>query len=205
MDNLGAGFVAEGGGQPASMDDLGLLRRVDPAVVDDDPFWSAVRRRHPDVAIVLLPDDPAPPGRVGPTLASEALTTVGERVVATWALLGPLVAAEGELVEPTVGWSPTRDGHALVVEAAVRGLGQDEGTDLLRAVLGALGAQEWRFAPGSRAGLPLLRATDGLLDLEGVAGPGAVVLTLATGVLPVTEPERAVVQARVAEAVASWR
>ncbi len=187
------------------MDDLGLLRRVDPAVVDDDPFWSVVRQRHPDVAIVLLPDDPAPPGRVGPSLASEALTAVGERVVATWAELGPLVTAGGELVEPSVGWSPAGDGHALVVEAAVRGLGQDGGTDLLRTVLGALGAQGWRFAPGSRAGLPLLRATDGLLDLEGVAGPGAVVLTLATGVLPVTEPERVVVQARVAEAVAAWQ
>lgn len=187
------------------MDDLGLLRRVDPAVVDDDPFWSVVRQRHPDVAIVLLPDDPGPPGGVSRSLAPETLTAVGERLVATWAVLAPLVAAGGDQVEPTVAWSPVDDGHALVVETAVRGLGQDRGTDLLRAVLGALGERDWRFAPGSRAGLPLLRATDGLLDLEGVAGPGAVVLTLATGVLPVTEPERAVVHEQVAEAVASWQ
>jgi hypothetical protein len=37
------------------MDDteLGLFRRVDPAVVDDDPNWSVLRRRHPDVDLVL--------------------------------------------------------------------------------------------------------------------------------------------------------
>lgn len=194
-----------GAGQPAFMDDLGLLRRVDPAVVDDDPFWSVVRRRHPDVAIVLVPDDPSPPREAGPSLAPEALSAVGERVVATWALLAPLVAADGEHVEPTVDWSPAGDGHALVVETAVRGLGQDGGTDLLRSVVRTLGEHDWRFAPGSRAGLPLLRATDGLLDLEGVAGPGAVVLTLATGVLPVSETERGVLRARVAEAVTSWQ
>ncbi len=187
------------------MDDLGLLRRVDPAAVDDDPFWSVVRHRHPDVTIVLQPDDPLPPEQAGRTLAPETLTAIGERVVATWTALAPLAAAGGEQVEPTVRWSTADDGHALVVETAVRGLGQDGGTDLLRAVLRALGEHDWRFAPGRRAGLPLLRATDGLLDLEAVAGPGAVVLTLATGVLPVTEPERVVLRARVAEAVASWR
>lgn len=187
------------------MSDLGHFHRADPAVLDDDPFWSVVRRRHRDVDIVLLPEDPDPPAEPGPSLAPEALSAVGERLVATWAVLAPLVGAHGEQVEPTVAWSPGDDGHALVVESAVRGLGQEGGTDLLRAVIGALGERDWRFAPSSRAGLPLLRATDGLLDLEAVAGPGATVLTLATGVLPVSEGQRAAVEDRVTEAVASWQ
>lgn len=40
---------------------LGPFRKVDPRVVDDDPFWSVVRRRHPDVDLVLLPDAPGDP------------------------------------------------------------------------------------------------------------------------------------------------
>ena len=187
------------------MSDLGHFSKAGPAVVDDDPFWSVVRRRHPDVDIVLLPPDTGPAAEPGSSLAPQALLDLTERVAAPWAVLGPLVPADGDRVDPVVDWSPGEAGHALVVETAVRGLGQEGGTDLLRRVLGALGERGWRFAPSSRAGLPLLRATDGLLDLEGVAGPGATTLTLATGVLPVTAQERAAARLRVGEAVASWR
>lgn len=187
------------------MSDLGHFRKADPAVIDDDPFWSVVRRRHPDLDIVLLPPDPAPADVPGSSLAPEALREVTERVVATWAALVPLIPADGERIDPVVDWSPGDAGHALVVDTAVRGVGQEGGTDLLRRVLGALGERGWRFAPSSRAGLPLLRATDGLLDLEAVAGPGATTLTLATGMLPVTAEDRVAVRQRVGEAVASWQ
>lgn len=186
------------------MSDLGHFRKVDPAVVDGDPFWSVVRRRHPDVDIVLLPDDAAPPADPPPSVDPAALAAVVDRVLATWTLLAPLVAADGEEAAPTVRWAQGRDGHALLVEKGIRGLGADGGTALLRAIAVALGQEGWRLAPGRRQELPLLRATDGLLDLEAQAGPGATVLTLASGVLPVTEPDRSSAQARVVEAVASW-
>lgn len=185
------------------MSDLGHFHKVDPAVVDDDPFWGVVRRRHPEVDIVLLPDDPPPaedpPRRIDP----DALAAVVDQVVATWAVLAPLMAAGGAPATPSVDWAPAPDGHALLVEKGVRGLGADGGTALLRAIAVGLGQQGWRLSASRRQGLPLLRATDGLLDLEAQAGPGATVLTLATGVLPVTEADRAAARDRVVREAAS--
>lgn len=184
------------------MSDLGHFRKVDPAVVDDDPFWSVVRRRHPELGIVLLPDDPAPPGGAPPALDEAALDAVLARVLTGWAVLAPLLAEDGDRAAPSVRWAQSRDGHALVVTKGIRGLGTDGGTALLRAIARTLGQAGWRLAPGRRQDLPLLRATDGMLDVEAQAGPGATVVTLASGVLPVDEPARAAAQRRVTAEVA---
>ncbi len=44
-------------------------------LVAGDPFWSVVRRRHPELDIVLLPDEP-----VGSAAATETVTLTEERV-----------------------------------------------------------------------------------------------------------------------------
>lgn len=44
-----------------SQADLGTFRRMDPSVIDDDPNWSVLRRRHRDVDIVVPPGTGQPP------------------------------------------------------------------------------------------------------------------------------------------------
>ena len=63
----------------------------------DDPFLSAVRRRHPDADLVVLPPgrppDPSPPLAEHDALAGAALR-VGERADALWPMLGEPVPAD---------------------------------------------------------------------------------------------------------------
>jgi hypothetical protein len=190
--------------------ELGTLHKVDPGVVDDD-FWSVVRRRHPDVDLVLLapdhPDDPFLPAP-GP-VAPEVVRVVAAAVHAAWHTLVPLLVERGVVDLPAVRWAPRGGGHALLVTKAVRGIGQDPGADLLGDVAEVLGRRGWRLAPGRRSGHPLLRATDGIVDLEAEAGPGATVLRLATGVIAAQEQDRDAVLDevvdRMAEEASSWR
>ncbi|KRB76957.1 hypothetical protein ASE01_09310 [Nocardioides sp. Root190] len=183
--------------------DLGPLRKVNPSVVDDDPFWSVVRRRHPDVDLVLLPpgsDEPDEPGQPDepPVDSSDAVRAVVELAREAWAALVPLLPDAGP---PGVRWASRGDGHALLIVRSLVDPGDAGGVDLLRRAAVVLDGLGWRLAPTRRAGHPLLRATNGLVDFEGEAGPGATVLRIATGVLPVSEPDRAAVL----EEAGSWR
>ena len=89
-----------------------LLDRVDPAVLDDDPFWSVVRRRHPEATVVLVPPAVGPPDDAGPT--PDELLTVAQSLRAGWELLAPLVVAVGDDGVPSVSWRGRAEGHALV-------------------------------------------------------------------------------------------
>ncbi|TIC86292.1 hypothetical protein E8D34_11490 [Nocardioides sp. GY 10113] len=145
-----------------------------------DAFWSEVRRRRPEVGLVLLPpwrgDHPAPAGAAeGRAAAAEVVA--GWRLLAT-ALAGTDAADELSAVAPSVGWRPHGDLHRFVVQRAVRGLGATGGAGLLRTLVSALGEDGWRLAPRTRRGLPVLEATDGRIALQGQAGPGATVLTM---------------------------
>lgn len=190
------------------MKDLGPLRKVDPAVVDDDRFWSEVRRRHPDVDLVLLPPDDADAAAVLAPLPPTLVRTVAAAAVDAWRTLAPLLVERREPDPPAVRWVSADGGHALLVTKAVRGLGEDGGVDLLGDVAEVLGRRGWRLAPSRRTGHPLLRATDGQVDLEAEAGPGATVLRLATRVLPTEASDRDAVLdevlARLAEGTPSW-
>lgn len=180
----------------------GRFHRVDPAVVEDDPFWSVVRRRHPDVDVVVLPPDRAEdPDQQAPL---DLVRASADAVIEAWRLLRPLVLVAGETDVPSVRWGTSGAGSALIIEKAVAGLGQDDGTDLLRAVALTLGRAGWRLRPTTRDDLPALDATDGRTDLRAVAGPGATVLTIAGGVLPVATAAREGVAAEVHEVLASW-
>ncbi|MCX6402134.1 MAG: hypothetical protein NTX33_19655 [Propionibacteriales bacterium] len=181
----------------------GRFHRVDPTVVEDDPFWSVVRRRHPDVEIVLMPDDDPAPGPGAPVerVREEAVAAIG-----AWRLLRPVVlAVVDEPAEPSVRWSSRTAGDALVIEKAVAGIGQEDGTDLLRAVTVVLGRAGWRLRPTTRDGLPALDATNGRIDVRADAGPGATVLTIATGLMPVDADVRDAVAAGVREELSSWQ
>ena len=136
----------------------GRARQVDPAVIDDDPFWSVVRRRHPDVDVVILPPDApdgpdAPVDSAAPAVDADALNAVAAGLVAAWREVADLLAELGETDGPGLRWAARADGHALVIEKGVRGLGTDGGGDLLRAVAFRLGERDWRLsAPWMRWG-----------------------------------------------------
>lgn len=181
----------------------GRFHRVDTTVVDRDPFWSVVRHRHPDVDIVLMPeDDDADPG---PGVPLERVREEADAAIEAWRLLRPLVLAADEPAGPSVRWGSRDAGGALIIEKAVAGIGQADGTDLLRAVTVVLGRAGWRLRPTTRDGLPALDATDGRLDVRADAGPGATVLTIATGLLPVDADVRDTVVAGVREELSSWQ
>lgn len=181
--------------------DLGRLQRVDPTVVDDDPFWSVVRRRHRDVDLVLLP----PPDDAGPTDAdtdADTVRTVAGGAAEVWGEISGLLAERDRPAAPTVRWASGSGGHALLVTRSVCGIGEVGGADLLRDIAFRLGEHGWRLAATRREGRPLLRASNGLLDLEGEAGAGATVVRLATAVMPVAEPDRTAIRDEMVAAVA---
>lgn len=173
--------------------------------LDRDPFWSVVRRRHPDLTVVLLDDDPPadPPADTPPDELDAHLA----RLSATWGLLASLVSeAGGPPTPPSVRWAShgRPDGAALVVERSLTGLGPDGGTDLLRRVAWRLGAHEWRMVATTEAERPVLRASDGVLHLDAEAGAVVTVLSLATPPLRLPDDDtrravRAALVARLAE------
>lgn len=185
------------------------MRRVDPTVVDDDPFWRVVRRRHRDVDVVLLP----PPDDAGPTthdvelpVDPQVVRTLATSAAEAWGEIAGLMAQRDRPAAPTVRWasgSGGTGGHALLMTRSLCGIGEDAGADLLRDIAFRLGEHGWRLEATRRDGRPLLRASNGLLDLEGEAGAGATVVRLATGVMPVAEPDRSAVRDEVLAAVAS--
>lgn len=94
---------------------------------------------------------------------------------------------------------------SLVLRKALTGVAQDEGTNLLLSCLLHLGEQGWALHPGARDGLPMLRATDGQVAVEAVAGPGATVVTLTSVPLRVSADVAQVVKDEVRAEVASWQ
>lgn len=183
----------------------GRFHRVDPAVVDDDPFWSVVRRRHPDVTLVLTPDvEPDETADEPSTAPTELLRAAADGALETWHLLRPLVLAAGVTDPPSVRWGAKGGEHALVIEKALTGLGQDGGVGLLREVAGKLDGAGWRLRPTVRGQLPALQATNGHTDLRAVCGAGATVLTIATGVLPVSAVDRETIAGELREVITSW-
>ena len=57
----------------------------------DDPFFREVRRRHPDIDIVLLPPEPPPaePGEDAEEVAAEALIRVATQARHLWSAIAP--------------------------------------------------------------------------------------------------------------------
>ncbi|GAA4804621.1 hypothetical protein ACFQ0K_11160 [Nocardioides caeni] len=185
------------------MIDLGHLQRSDPALLDDDPFWSVVRRRHPEAEVVLVPPAP-PPDRPGPPVARDVLDELVAALREAWRTVAPITsaaAATGDDGPPSVSWRARSGGHALVLQKALRGIGAAGGRELLRSIAAVLGRAGWLLRPSGGDGLAVLDARGGLVDLRAEAGAGATVLTLATGVVTAGVADRV----RIGEEVRSWR
>ena len=155
------------------------LTRVEPggpAALGDDPFlpfWAAVRRRHPQVALVLLPP---PPDDERP----DAIDTAQAQAVAVasvWRLLAELIEAPPSV---RMRWRHASGRHRCTIQVALDALGGDRGTLLLRDAAHGLGGRGWLLAASTRRGVPLLRgvAPDGGIELRAEAGPGACIITL---------------------------
>ena len=181
------------------------LHRVSSTAVAQHPLLATVRRRRPDIDLILLPPEP-PSGAVGlPVVDEDEARGEAHRLTAAWRLLGELIHAAGESAHPSVGWRAQSGLYALVIQKAVRSIGQDAGTELLRAAAARLAESDWRFSAGRRRGMPVLRAVDAVADphllLHAEAGPGATVLTLRTRPLNVADDVRSLI----AKEVRTWQ
>ncbi len=162
-----------------------------------DAFWDTVRERHPDVDLVLLPPEkPEPAGPAG-SMSSEAVAEIIDLAARAWASVRPLLLARGADDAPRTRWR-ARDGrHALVVQQSVVGLGV-EGADTLTREIGDLLADVgWRVGVRDLGDRVALLATNGLIDVRVDAGPGAVSVSIATGLLPVSADDWALCRERV--------
>ncbi|MFC7503627.1 hypothetical protein, partial [Nocardioides sp. GCM10030258] len=104
----------------------------------------------------------------------------------TWRGIRPVVAEHADPAPPSIRWQQAEGQRCLVLKKAVTGIGQEAGTELLQRLFVHLGEQGWMLHPGGRDGLPVLRATDGQVAVEAIAGPGATVVTLTSVPLAVT-------------------
>ena len=163
------------------------------AQVATDPFWSAVRRRHPDADIVLLPERPSAPVTRGlpaedPDAAAVSADAVAEGL---WALLA------GDLqIEATARWrsGPTPD--TVQREVTFRSDGVDPVTGVAAVSRGGetLTADGWHvLIPAD--GLPrALAGRDeelGRREAQLVHDPAAARLILRVRSAPVLVGERA--------------
>lgn len=162
----------------------------------DDPFWAVVRRRHPDVDLVLLPaearDLPEPAPEAEPVEVTEELVArLDGRGPDAWRLL-----VDDEVPEPAARWmpAPTPQGVRRELTLAREGVDPVAGAALVQGATTILLAQGWRvLAPPD--GLPRVlasrEATRGLLGREElqlvlVPAAGRLVLRLRSADVPVT-------------------
>lgn len=112
------------------------------AVVAADPFWSVVRRRHPDVDIVLLPDPPPAPVTDG--LPTEDPDQAAARVEAEAAGLWTSLAGDLEPIA-SARWRSGPTPESLVREVTLHADGVDavRGIGLVSRAADALAADGW--------------------------------------------------------------
>ncbi|MEV7398278.1 hypothetical protein [Aeromicrobium sp. NPDC092404] len=155
-------------------------------VVANDPFWDVVRRRHPDIDLIVL-DGPSPLDRpepgVEPTIALEQARLIERGVDDAYDSIRHVLPAN--LPEPTKTWRGTAGGHAYVVEKALREAGGEAGLELLRRLARELHDRGWAVEAAGDEQRPHLMATNGWIDLDARSGRAATQLTLAGPVVPV--------------------
>lgn len=133
--------------------------------INTDPFWSVVRKRHPDLDIVLLPPTPPAPDESGlPPRAPEpfALAHIAETDT-VWAE----IVGHG-MPRSSIRWipGPTRDSVRHTVTLTLDEVDSGVGLDHLRGAADLLVAGAWRvFTPPT--GMPRVTADrDGELGDE---------------------------------------
>lgn len=178
-----------------------VFRRADPQVVEDDPFWSRVRRRHRDADIVLLPTPtPAPDG---PAAADEASVRAAVAdTLSVWRAVRSVLrtASDG----PQVRWAVDGDRHRLVVQKAAGPTRDDPIAAVIGAVMRLWAGRSWGLQPVERPGVRGVEATDGRSVVVCVTGPAATVLTVRGPTVPVEAGLRGSVLEEL-RGDASWR
>jgi hypothetical protein len=161
-----------------------------------DPFWSVVRRRHPDVDLVLLPaearDLPEPPPGVEPLeVTDELVARLDAAGPDAWRLL-----VDTDVPESAARWmpAPTPDGVRRELTLAREGVDPVAGAALVQGATTILLAQGWRvLAPPD--GMPRVLASReangelvGREELQLVLVPatGRLLLRLRSADVPVT-------------------
>lgn len=156
-------------------------------VVANDPFWSVVRREHPDIDLIVF-DGPSPldpPERgTGPDIPLEQARLIERGVDDAYDLLLHLLPSN--LPEPTRAWRGAVGGHAYVVEKALRESGGEAGLELLRRLARDLHDRGWAVEASGDEQRPHLMATNGWIDLDALSGRAATRLTIAGPVVQVT-------------------
>ena len=145
----------------------------DPALAD--PMFRELRRRHPDVDVVLLP---APDPAAHPPLAGPGqVRALRAHMDAVLGAVGGRLGLEPE--EPVRLWWPQAHPlcHRRVVRSAFRDEGRRTPVELLRETADALVALGWDTRPSADRS-PRLRAVAGPVELVARATPDALAVRL---------------------------
>lgn len=162
--------------------------KLTPPTAPLPPFWAAVRRRHPDVDIVVLPDErPA----AGEAVDDAVVLAAVDRVTATVRDLTGDIDAPGAEAAPAYG--PT---EGTVVARSRTSTRRDDGHEALAALRTRLAADGWDVRRLEGGVARLVAHRDGLRLRASYAEPsGAFLLEVASVPLPVgTERARGLVR-----------
>lgn len=150
--------------------------KLTPPTAPLPPFWAAVRRRHPDVDLVVLPDEQPVPE---PAVDDAAVHAAVERVTATVRDL----ADDAPDTPAAVAYGPT---EGTVVARARVSAGRPDGHEVLGALRRRLEADGWEVRRLEGEVLRLVGRRDGLQVRASYAGAtGGLLLEVASDPLPV--------------------
>ncbi len=152
-----------------------------PSGVVLSPFWAAVHRRHPDVDLVLLTDEPPPPAADSPVSATDAELTAALDRVAAYASGAWAIATGGDVaLRPGLRFGPRE--HTVVARVqATATLGRSP----IAGLADALDEAGWRTAR-PRSAVDLLVAQRSTVELRASFAPtGALSLTVTSAPLVV--------------------
>jgi hypothetical protein len=144
-----------------------------------DPFYRELRRRHPDIDIVLLPE--VPPGSAtdlaeAPPLPAQpgtVLQDLSDSFETLWAILTGLPTSSSEVPR----WRAGTSDDQVFAERVGRSTGVTDGSALLLDAAAALDARSWNFRV-PRGGVPRLLAEHSGRSLTISVWDDAVTLTV---------------------------
>lgn len=158
-----------------------------------DPFWRELRRRHPDVDVVVLPERPTEPPPGPPAFPAQARAVqqhASRALAALWDRLG---------LRPTSRsghwWAQARPGvHRHVLRTTAADLPPDDVVPLMRDLGDALLDLGWdaRPAEGSR---PRIVARVAELELAAVAGTDSISVEVVSAPMTLTDETLAELEA----------
>lgn len=144
-----------------------------------DPFFEALRERHPDIDIVMLAPSPEPAPVEDPVDAGDAREMAGS-VREAFESLRP-VLRDGESLEPVHSWRPApTGGWSFTSRVALRGVGDESGREQLRRIASALHERGWAVRAKDSGTLVVLQCTNGWMDVEARTGAAATTVVAAS-------------------------